>query len=40
MMSEIIWRYFPHGYLESVEPANAPLWLSLNVGLVARKATA
>ena len=40
MMSEIIWRYFPHGYLESVEPANAPLWLSLNVGLVATKATA
>ena len=39
-MSEIIWRYLPHGYLESVEPANAPLWLSLNVGLVARKATA
>jgi len=39
-MSEIIRRYFPHGYLESVEPANAPLWLSLNVGLVARKATA
>jgi len=39
MMSEIIRRYFPHGHLESVEPANAPLWLSLNVGLVATKAT-
>lgn len=38
VMSEIIQRYFPHGYLESVEPASAPLWFSLNVGLVASKA--
>ena len=37
-MTEIIQRYFPHGYLESVEPASAPLWLSLNIGLVASKA--
>lgn len=36
-MAEIIGRYFPHGFLESVEPANAPLWMSLNVGLVAFK---
>jgi len=38
MTSEIIQRYFPHGHLESVEPLGAPLWLSLNVGLVASKA--
>jgi len=37
VMAEIIKRYFPCGYLESVEPANAPLWLSLNVGLVKSK---
>lgn len=39
-MAELVGRYFSHTRLESVEPANAPLWLSLNVGLTARKAAA
>jgi len=30
-------RYFPHIQLESIEPANVPLWMGLNVGLAAHK---
>ena len=36
-MAELVSRYFSHLRLEPVEPANAPLWLSLNVGLTATK---
>jgi hypothetical protein len=39
-MAELVSRYFSHLKLEPVEPANAPLWLSLNVGLTATKTCA
>jgi hypothetical protein len=35
--AELIGRYFSRMELDSVEPARAPLWLSLNVGLAAYK---
>jgi len=36
-MAKMMGRHFSHIHLESIEPANAPLWLGLNVGLVASK---
>jgi hypothetical protein len=33
----LIGCYFSRIQLESVEPANVPLWMGLNVGLVAYK---
>jgi Methyltransferase domain len=33
-------RYFPDTQLESIEPAHAPLWLSLNIGVSASKSSA
>ena len=36
-MARLVGRYFSHIQLESVEPAKAPLWLGLNIGLVAYK---
>jgi hypothetical protein len=36
--AELVGRYFSEVRLDAVEPANAPLWLSLNVGLTAQKA--
>lgn len=36
-MAGMVRRYFPHIRLESVEPPHSPVWLSLNVGLVASK---
>jgi hypothetical protein len=33
----LVSQHFPHINLESVEPSYAPLWLSLNVGMVASK---
>jgi hypothetical protein len=36
-VAKLIDRYFSRIQLESVEPANVPLWMGLNVGLVAYK---
>src|SRR5262249_23646690 len=36
-MAGLLGRYFSRIQLESVEPAKAPLWLGLNIGLVAYK---
>jgi len=36
-MAGLVGRYFPSVQLEAVEPANLPLWLSLNIGMVASK---
>jgi hypothetical protein len=36
-MARLLSRHFSHVQLESVEPAKAPLWLGLNIGLVACK---
>lgn len=36
-MVELVRRYFPQMRLESVEPSKSPLWLSLNIGMLAAK---
>jgi hypothetical protein len=36
-MAELVQNYFPHTRLEPVEPARLPLWLSLNIGMLATK---
>lgn len=37
-MADLVRRSFPKVRLEAVEPSNLPLWLSLNIGMVASKA--
>jgi hypothetical protein len=37
-MADLVRRYLPKTQLEAVEPANLPLCLSLNIGMVASKA--
>jgi hypothetical protein len=39
-MAKLVGRYFPHTHLEPVEPAKLPLWLSLNIGMLACKGDA
>lgn len=36
-MAELVRRYFPKLQLEAIEPSNLPLWLSLNIGMVASR---
>jgi hypothetical protein len=37
-IANLVRQYFPKLQLEAVEPENLPLWLSLNIGMVASKA--